>query len=384
MRRMSYVGPPFQHDLFVSYSHGADAAGQPMLADWSRAFVRALEKELRAEPAFRNTLSLFMDASERPGQKLDPMQPLTEQLQSNVGAAALLLVLMSPDTQRSRWCADERRWWTDQQAALGLPTGGRVALVKAWPVDAADWPDGRWPTELSDRAGQPLTGFPFHDGAAFGPRPLGWTQWQAGFDPTVLGKVLDLARELFRHLADVKAAADRLRAAQADQQRLADSGGQTVYLHGRVERQDDWERAAEALQTSGYVVMPGSPDPVPRDPAEGNAIREQRVALLAESDALLLLASPDARAVDGDLVVVGKQDRHSARARSQRRLPCALLDTVGPALASTVRRTNARILQADWLDVTQEPLAPVVQRWLGAQAAAGGGGGGGGSGGPGG
>lgn len=368
---MSYVGLPFQHDLFVSYSHGADAAGQPMLADWSRAFVHALEKELRAEPAFRNTLSLFMDASERPGQRLDPMLPLTEQLQANVGAAALLLLLMSPDTQRSAWCVKERDWWVSQQAALGLPATGRVAMVKAWPVDAADWPGGRWPPELSDRAGEPLLGFAFHDGAAFGPRPLGWTQWQAGFDPTVLGKVLDLAREIFRHLADVRAVADRLRAAQADQQRLADAGGQTLYLHARPDRHDDWLRAANALQQVGIYVQPGSPDPVPRDPAEGNAIREQRVDLMSTCDALLLLGSPDARAVDGDMIVVGKQDRHSARARSQRKLPCALLDSVGPALASPVRRTNARILQADWLDITQEAVAPVVQRWLAGQAGAG-------------
>ena len=368
---MSYVGLPFQHDLFVSYSHGADAAGQPMLADWSRAFVRALENELRAEPAFRNTLSLFMDASERPGQKLDAMLPLTEQLQAHVGAAALLLVLMSPDAQRSKWCADERGWWVAHQGSLGLPTAGRVAMVKAWPVATADWPAGRWPPELSDRAGEPLLGFDFHDGAAVGPRPLGWTQWQAGFDPTVLGKVLDLAREIFRHLADVKAVADRLRAAQADQQRLADVGGQTLYLHGRPERQDDWARAADALQQGGFVVLPGSPDPVPRDPADGNAIREQRVELLSACDALLLLGSPDARAVDGDMIVVGKQDRHSARARSQRRLPCALLDTVGPALASAVRRKNAGILQTDWLDITQEAVAPVVQRWLGSQGGAG-------------
>ena len=88
---MSYCGPPFQRDIFVSYSHGADARGEPSLQHWSLALVRALREELRADRAFRDSLSLFIDAEGEPGRRLDTALPLTEQLEAQVQSAALLL-----------------------------------------------------------------------------------------------------------------------------------------------------------------------------------------------------------------------------------------------------------------------------------------------------
>jgi hypothetical protein len=42
-----FLGEPFQHDLFVSYSHGDfDGSGQSNLKTWSQAFGRELEMEL--------------------------------------------------------------------------------------------------------------------------------------------------------------------------------------------------------------------------------------------------------------------------------------------------------------------------------------------------
>ncbi|WP_217283901.1 hypothetical protein [Pseudaquabacterium terrae] len=116
---MSYVGQPFAHDIFVSYSHGSDAAGDATLQGWSLAFVGQLERELRADRAFRDTLSLFVDAQGRAGQRLDRMAPLTDQLDSHVGAAALLLVLLTPDYQASGWCRDERDWCARSAARHG-------------------------------------------------------------------------------------------------------------------------------------------------------------------------------------------------------------------------------------------------------------------------
>ncbi len=360
---MSYVGDPFQHDIFVSYSHGADAVGQPMLKDWSVAMVRALEQELRSDRDYRDKLSLFIDAHDRPGQGLDPMAPLTDQLEAQVGTSALLLVLLSPDYQASAWCNSERGWWWAKQNVTGLPAAGRVAMVRAWPLHTP-WPGDRWPPELSDQAGNPLVGYAFHGGEGRAARPLGWTQWSSGFSPEVRGALLELAGALYQKLDQVRADAERLRAAKADTHRLAGSAGQTIYLHGRADRAADWERTAEALLGGGYAVLPGEPDPVERDPARLDAIRERRVETLAACDALLLVGSNDGRAIDADLIVVGKHDRHSARARSNRWLPCALLDTAGIAVATAVRRSTARIVQADWLDATHDPVVPLVQRWL--------------------
>ena len=53
---MAFVGPPFVHDLFISYSHGGDdGAGNGYLQPWSAAFARELERELRADRKFRCT-----------------------------------------------------------------------------------------------------------------------------------------------------------------------------------------------------------------------------------------------------------------------------------------------------------------------------------------
>jgi hypothetical protein len=97
------------------------------------------------------------------------------------------------------------------------------------------------------------------------------------------------------------------------------------------------------------------------------AVRERRVETLSGCDALLLLGTDDGRALDADLVVVGKHDRQSARARSHRLLPCGLLDTAGAAIATSVRRATARIVQADWIDGTDEGWPVAVRDWLGAK-----------------
>lgn len=277
---MAYVGEPFRNDIFVSYRHGRDASGDPLLRDWSLAFLRALEAEIRTVPAFRNRLALFVDAHDATGRGVDPMAPLTEQLEAQVGASALLLVLMSPDYQTSTWCRGEREWWWQRQVATGVQPEGRIAMVRIWPE--GPWPGGRWPAELRDAAGQPLVGYRFHEGEGYRVRPLGWTQWRNGFDPPVLEAVVCLAGDLCQKLDDVKAAAERQRAARAEAQRLAAAGAQTLYLHGRSDRAAAWEQGAEALLAGGYTVLPGEPDPANGDPTQLETIRQRRVDTLTE------------------------------------------------------------------------------------------------------
>jgi hypothetical protein len=102
---------------------------------------------------------------------------------------------------------------------------------------------------------------------------------------------------------------------------------------------------------------------VEQDVKKLQTIRERRVEALSACDALLLVATDDTRALDTDLVVVGKHDRQSARARSNHLLPCGVLNTVGGALTTPVRRATARIVQADWIDSTDR-WTPAVQQWL--------------------
>lgn len=355
---MSYVGEPFAHDLFVSYSHGDDGSGGAYLQPWSAAFAKELERELRADRKFRSALSLFLDEDHRPGRGVDPLAPLTEQLQRQIEAAALLVVLMSPDYLASAWCSDEREWWLAHQAALGLPSAERIAAVRIWPTEEP------WPAALADSRGHPLVGFTFYAADGVPPRPLGWTELPGPFGTEFRKALLDLVGRLYPKLEAMKARADELRRARDEAVRLAQAGGQLLYLHGRADHARAWEAAGLALTDSGFAVVPGEPDRVDSDPARQQALRERRVETLAGCDALLLLGTEDGRALDADLVVVGKHDRQSARARSHRLLPCGLLDTVGATIATAVRRATARIVQADWIDGTPPDWTPNVRRWL--------------------
>ena len=355
---MAYVGSPFAFDIFVSYSHGDDGSGTAYLQPWSAAFASELEKELRADRKFRKDLRIFLDKDHRPGMGVDPMAPLTDQLRDQIGASALLLVLMSPDYLASTWCAEERDWWSARQIELGLPGEKRIAVVKIWPTDE------RWPSALADSRGHPLPGFDFYAQAEIPPRPLGWTEQSGRFGSDFRKALLGIVGNLYPKLDAMKARLDELQRVKTEAAKLGQEGGQSIYLQGRSDRAEAWERAALELTSSGFVIVPGEPDPIEHDPKKLQTIRERRVEALSACDALLLLGTDDARALDADLVVVGKHDRQSARARSNRLLPCGLLDTVGAAIATPVRKATARIVQADWIDGTQSPWTPAIQKWL--------------------
>jgi hypothetical protein len=62
--------------------------------------------------------------------------------------------------------------------------------------------------------------------------------------------------------------------------------------------------------------------------------------------------------------VVGRRDRHSARDRSDRLLPCAVLDTVGPTSATREHKEMARSLDIHWIDTTRDVWPIDVQSWL--------------------
>lgn len=360
---MAYVGSPFEHDVFVSYSHGADSSGEPFLQPWSAKFVEALEKELRFDRRFRDTLRLFLDQDHRPGKGVDPMAPLTDQLREQIGASALLVVLMSPDYLASKWCTQERDWWYARQTKLGLSSSTRVAVVRILPTQDP------WPSQLMDSAGQQLVGFSFFAGMKGVERPLGWTDLPGGFGSDFKKALLDIVARLNTELDAAKASLDDRRRAEAEASKLAQAGGQSIYLHGRADQAKTWERAAVALGNGGFAVVPGEPDPIEQDPKRLQEVRERRVEALSACDALLLVGTEDGRALDADLVVVGKHDRQSARARSNNLLPCGLLDTVGAPIATAVRKTTARIVQADWLDATRPEWPAEIGPWLLAKSA---------------
>jgi hypothetical protein len=356
---MGFLGEPFKHDLFVSYSHGDfDGSGQSNLKKWSQAFVKELEGELRQHPKFRH-LTIFLDQDHRPDQGLDPMRALTGQLQNEIGASGVLTVLMSPHYLLSRWCGDEREWWFECQVKHGLASDGRIALARIWPTEDP------WPAAFLDEGGEPLVGIAFYDlkNAAFHPWPHDWPDC-TGARGLFREALLDMVGRIWKRLAAVKEQLEEQKRRKAETERLSAASERVIYLHARQAHEEAWQRAGDALLERGFVVMPTEPDPVERDPNRAREVSERRVETLSACDGLLLLGADDGRALDADLVVVGRQDRHLARARSQRLLPCAVLDTAGAAIATPRRKAMARALEIGWIDTTQAIWTPDVARWL--------------------
>jgi hypothetical protein len=299
---------------------------------------------------------------------LNPLHGLTPQLQDDVEGAAILVVLMSPHYLASDWCRREREWWSARQVALGLPADGRVAVIRIWPTKDA------WPRELKDSRGADLPGFWFFDRkkAAFQPQPYEYPKP----GPDSKGAFRE---ELMRLTDFLKLSLDSLQAELANRRRLREKEqqlgdpGRVVYLHGREEHASGWEQAFDALIASGFSVVPDAPQPVVADVKQEQLLRKKRVEIMSDCDALLLAGSEDSGAVIADMVVVGRQDRNSARARSNRLLPCALLDRLAlPAATTSRRKAIARSLNVEWIDATMQPWTPAVQNWLAAVGHAGG------------
>jgi hypothetical protein len=361
---LAYVGDPFAYDIFVSYSHGdPDGTGTSKLHQWSNGFVRELESELRQFPQLAGNLRIFLDNHHRPSQGLDPMAPLTAQLRDDIERSAFLTVLMSPHYLKSKWCQDERDWWYDKQRQLGLPQDGRIAVARIWPTTPDDGP---WPAALADERGESLVGFAFYDkaNAELLPQPYEWPEPGPASKNPFRKELLTLVGHLRLKLEEVRKRLDEQRHARQEAERLATGDGRVVYLHGRADHAVAWDNAQDELSRNGLVVLPGEPDPIVSDARQLQDVRQRRVEIMSGCDALLLVAAPDARAVDADLVVVGRQDRNSARAISNHLLPCALLDCVGTTIATPARRVVARSLNVEWIDATQPLWPPAVRQWL--------------------
>jgi hypothetical protein len=345
----SYVGSPFFHDVFVTYSHGDMAnEGDSLLKQWSQSFAQQLIRELNI--LLGATVSVFLDQGHRPNDGIDPLVDLNNQLQMHIARSAMMIALVSPHYLKSEWCRRERDWWKDAQKAHSIAEGGRIAIARMWPVAGSD----PWPPLF----GAQLEGFWFYNrekGAR--PQPYEWPLATNESKGAFREALLSLVGSISTKLDELKAIIDAQKHQQTESAKLA-AAGRVVYLHGREEQESDWRATSAALEQNGFTVVPSGPDPVERDTSKLQELRRYRIETLTGCDALLLLGSDNGRAVEADLVVVGRQDRHSARAVSKSSLPCALLDKVGGLFATPARQLIARQLQVDWIDGTKAPWIP--------------------------
>jgi hypothetical protein len=352
---MCVVGKPFGHDLFVSYSHGAfKGQHDPDLKLWSQKFAEDLRAELAGTPEFED-ISVFLDQSERSDENVDRTADLREQLQARAHASALLAVLMTPHYLRSEWCRQEREWWCARHHPDTLGAGNRIFVCRVRPPGEA-----LWPPELPAAVGYHCYDQNKEPDRA---RPFTWRGSTRDLDD-YNDLLVNLAGDMMQRLRAIRAVLEQRRRREAADANLAADGGQVIYLHAREAHAKAWERAGACLEQSGFVVMPTEPDPVAREPKAIREIAERRVETMSGCDGVLLLGTKDGRALDADLVVVGRQDRHSARARTDRRLPCGVLDTAGAVIATARRKAKARALGIDWIDAARDLWPNEVKSWL--------------------
>ncbi len=358
---MSYVGDPFLHDIFISYSHGdVDGHGNARLQQWSESFALELEAELKAFPDIGAGISVFLDQHYRHGSGVDPMDPLDPQLKKKITGSAILAVLMSPHYLTSRWCGDERDWWFEAQAQHELPAEGRVSVARIWPTADA------WPDSLADHKGNQLVGYHFFDRARAEtrPQPFGWPKVdrETGnpFRDAVLNMVGDLRVKLLALHEELE---DRKRRAE-NMKRLSATDGQIIYLHGRQSQEEKWNQMNEFLAQEGFVVGNVGPEPMESDPRLIRQSQNLRVQTMSGCDAIFLVGAEDERELAADLMVVGRLDRHAAVALSNKLLPCAVLDTAGAINVNNDWQRKAAALDIEWFDASTEPWLPGVQTWL--------------------
>src|SRR5262249_50903601 len=133
----------------------------------------------------------------------------------------------------------------------------------------------------------------------------------------------NLMARIWEQLQLIRTQLEQLQQAQEHAAKLL-SPRPTVYLHGRSDQKDYWDRLYRTLDQDGFNVWPTSPDPVLRDPVKEQHFYEKRLETMRECDALLVMGTPNDGAFDADLSYITRRARRSLQSRGYPLLPCAL------------------------------------------------------------
>jgi hypothetical protein len=347
---MCFLGEPFQHDLFVSYSHGAFVGTHDSdLKLWSQKFAKDLRAELIGAGEF-DGLSVFLDEAERSDESVDRTAQLTGQLQDRVTRSALFALLMTPHYLKSKWCRQEYEWWSAKHHPDTLGAGDRAYVCRVRHSDSAAWPDA-----LRDVVGY----FCYDRGKDRDKaRPFTWKGARHHLDDYV-NLLADLSGEMMQRLRDLKGVLDERRRQEGEARKYAEPHGLTLFLHGRESATESWGRVCDVLQEAGFYVAPAGPVPI----ADDGGLHPEHHRQLKSSDGLLLLGAEEGPAIDTDIIVIGRNYRREAIARGAS-LPGAVINVAGPGLRTERRLRNARNLGLGWIDATVEGLSNQVRAWL--------------------
>jgi hypothetical protein len=356
---MSFVGPPFEHDVFFSYAHAdVDGTGDAEIKAWCQKFASDLRQALRRFPEFA-PLSLYLDESPREGERLKETAEVTPSLKKAARASAVLCAMMSPWYLKSEWCAKERQWWHEGTQALAptIASGfDRVFIGRLMETLEDEWPE-----IFKDLEGFAKKGFWLYDRAKPELERVPWGWIGSGEDQAAYRQcVIEISGRIGDHLNGIKARLEEERTTREALAKLQGELGQLLlYLYARPDLCNPFDDAFERLQAAGYAVAPNVPASLLRD----GRLDEDQAVELRSSDAIVVLGTDDPR-IDQDIVVVGRNSRRLAEALSIKPLPCAVYDLIGKARHPLRRLINARNLGIAWIDGTAPDWAAVLRAWL--------------------
>ena len=314
---MPFLGPPFEHDVFVSYAHGRGGK----LLRWSQRLIEELEGDILDLVTEFDDVDIFIDPD------LDPTRPLTQQLRGTVQSSGLLLIIMSEHYLQSDWCQKELSWFESELKGCQA-SGGLVVVVHVQSTNAESWPDC-----LKDEDGHTLIGFTFYSRSGNSNKvihPHGWPLPQPE-NPNhrhyyeELGKLSTIVTKRLREIKKRPA----LRASTQPSALMTPANGQTnIYLQAPRSEIDVWRLTKQVMEASGYRVFPEALPDIDGDFKAIQDERKKRLRLLdEEAHALCLLGSREGNGLDREIEAV-VNDRTSLQAFGKD-IPCALLHRGG-------------------------------------------------------
>jgi hypothetical protein len=352
---MSYVGGPFEYDVFVSYAR-SNEQGESRLKNWSVSFQHELTNDLNDRwtypPDPKRPLRIYFDE-----HNLDRLGELTPQILEAAASSAMLLIIMTRDYIRSNWCRRELMAWTEKQTELNIPAHGRIAVIRVESTNEKLWE--KW---LKDRDGEALPGFFFHPRIAPGggdvTGPFGGSGLVARDDADFQQAFVSASKAVWERLTLLKKGRDEL----LEQERAAQFVGPKMpwlYVHGREGQRADWDNLCEQLREGGFTVWPSTVDPVHKTPADEEKHYKERLDTMKRCDALFAMSTDNDAAFDNDF-------GHITRRTSEDlpRIPRGLLNAVVQPARTSMRRQFAKQFELRWIDSTLPNWTPEVRAWL--------------------
>jgi hypothetical protein len=351
---VSYVGKPFDYDLFVSYAHAEAETKAPLIRDWSRHNAGRIRELLATALNVGCDLSgsevqVFFD-----DRVLVSGQPLTQTLREKVQGSALLLVLMSPLYPSKSWCLDELEWFFQQTARDGRGQE-HCTVLRIQPLD-----EDAWPKRLRDERGKPVLYHDFVDPLT--ELPICLTNLCAS----------QLQEALLKLFIEIKGKLTSLRRQLQARHQMTNSCTQrpadrpVIYFEADPGEEVLWQSLKGELRDLAIVrpvnLPRASDDSDPLDRKQ----QKQRHVQFAASDALVLLHGGPGTWIE-NAVANGYLDRRLLRQR-QLDLPWAILDRIGappkvaedydvPCVPATCSEWPRQLLAALGLPVRDQGVA---------------------------